>query len=271
MRARTTDSVFALVGIAAVAVLVPQVFWPGAALYRSVLGAEALLYFGDVTKLVFLFLSGLYAVRSAAQLEAGNPARRPWTLLAVGLFAFFAGQAILGVHTLVLHLPSPFPSPADIFFVAAYPFLIAAFVDFIRAYREAGLPVGTAGEHVAVAAAAVAVFAVLGYALLVPILAAPATTLERLLNAAYPSLDLVLLIPILILVRIAWRFQGGRVARVWALLLTGCVCLCGGDIVFAWFSTMGMQRLDPLVNATYILAYLFLARGTMGQYELLTD
>lgn len=268
---RRRDLIVGLVGVASVAAFVPKLFWRESALYQDFLTEEVLAYAGSIVKLVFLFLSGLFAVRSALRLEEGNPARRPWALLGGGFLSFFLGQAILGFHVMVLRQPSPFPSWGDVFFVAAYPLLIGALVEFIRAYRAVGLAVGTVAEHAGLAVAAVAVLGVVDFMLLGPILASPAPVLERYLNAAYPTLDFALLVPIMVLIRITSRFQGGRVAFVWTMLLTGCICLCAGDIAFAYFSTMGKQGLDPLADVLFVLAYLFIARGTMAQHELLTS
>ncbi len=151
---RRADLMVGLVGVASVAAFVPKLFWRESALYRDFLTEGVLVYAGSIVKLVFLFLSGLFAVRSARRLEEGNPARRPWALPGGGFLSFFLGQAILGVHVMVLRQPSPFPSWGDVFFVAAYPLLISALVEFIRAYRAAGLAVGTVAEHASLALAA---------------------------------------------------------------------------------------------------------------------
>ena len=70
------------------------------------------------------------------RLEAGNPARLPWTLLALGIGAFFLGQSYLGVFQIVLQQPSPFPSAADVLFVGAYPLLLVALFGFLHAYGD---------------------------------------------------------------------------------------------------------------------------------------
>jgi len=269
--ARRADLVVGPLAVASAAAFVPKVFWPEAALYQAVLTERVLIDFASVVKLAFLLLGSVFAARSAFRLGEGNPARRPWALLAAGLLCFFLGQSILGFSVLLLRQPSPFPSVGDAFFVAGYPLLIGALASFIRAYREAGLAVGSAAQHAVLALGAVAVFGTLDFMLLRPILAAPVPALERFLNAAYPTLDFALLVPILILVRITAKLQGGRVALVWTMLLAGSLCLCAGDIAFAYFSTMGHQRLDPLIDLAFVLSYLFIARGTMAQYELLTD
>jgi hypothetical protein len=131
--------------------------------------------------------------------------------------------------------------------------------------------VGTTREHVLLAGIGALLLAVPSHRLVKPILAAPASPLEHALNAGYPLLDVLVLLPILVLMRIAARFRGGRVARVWATLLAGFLCLAAADILFAYFSVLGQKALDPMVDATFILAYLFLAAGARDQYRLLTE
>jgi hypothetical protein len=270
VRVRRADLILALVAGATLAAFLPKVFWPGSAIYRDVLTEQVLIYSSSIAKLVFQFLGCVFALRTSRHLEDGNPARRPWALLGAGLLSFFVGQAILGFFVLVLRQPSPFPSAADVFFLAGYPLLMSALVGFIRAYREAGLAVGTAAEHAGLALGSAAAFVVVDWVLVRPILAASVPAAVRYLNAAYPTLDFGLLVPILILIRITARFRGGLVAGVWTMLLTGFVCLCAGDIAYAYLSTTGDAWLDPLTDAAYVLSYVFIARGTMAQYELLT-
>jgi hypothetical protein len=271
VKGRSLHGILVLVCALALAAFVPKAIWPGATLYRDVLTEGVLLKLGGVIKLAFLAVATAYAALSARRLEPGTPARLPWMLLALGIGAFLAGQSILGAYQLVLQVPSPFPSAADVFFVGAYPLLFGALIAFIRAYREAGYPVGTPGEHALTAAVGAALLAAPTWALLRPILAAPGAPLERALNAAYPLLDVVVLLPILVLLRITSRFRGGQVARVFAGLLAGILFLCAGDVLFAYFSLLGRKELDPLVDATFVLSYFFLAHGALGQYRLLTD
>ena len=52
-------------------------------------------------------------------------------------------------------------------------------------------------------------------------------------------------------------------------MLIGTVSQCAGDIFYAYLAVMGQTGLDPIVDATYILSYLFVGLGTMAHYELL--
>ena len=58
--------------------------------------------------------------------------------------------------------------------------------------------------------------------------------------------------------------------RAWGALLAGVVCQCAGDILYAYFAVMERHGLDPPVDATFVLAYFFVARGTIEQHELLS-
>jgi|RhiMetdeSRZDD1v2_1073273.scaffolds.fasta_scaffold17129_9 hypothetical protein len=260
-----TDAAFLLATLAAVIPFALQLAGrPGGAA-----GDEARLYAGNLSKLFFVALAALGAIGSAARFEADNPMRGTWRMMAAGLLTFTAGQAALGVYQAVLRLPSPFPSIADAFFVASYPFFLAALLRAIRAYGQTGYPIGTARERVGTAAATAAVAVVVGYPALRPVVATPAPPLELLLNVAYPVLDLAVLVPVAILLRIAVRFRGGEVWKVWAGLLAGFLLMCVGDILFAYFTAMERESLDPLIHVTYILSYAALARGAVGQYQLL--
>lgn len=227
-------------------------------------------YVAGLPKLLFLWLAVWYGRRSAAGFEADNPMRPAWRLLAWGLTGFAAGQSILGFHTLILNAPAPFPSLADLAFLAGYGLFFAALAAFFAAYRRAGFPIGSARPQVVLLVALLAVLTVGGYRIMEPILATPAPALELLLNVAYPTLDLLLLLPAAALLRVALSFRGGRVWRVWVALLVGFILMSAGDILFAYEAILSRYDLNPLIHATFILSYALLARGVAYQDDLLT-
>jgi len=249
-------------------VFTAQALWPEAALFKGPSAEAWLLRLGALTKLPLLALAWYHARATTRVLEDGNPARTPWRLMTLGFLGFALGQSMLVFYQLVLG-QSPYPSLADIFFMSAYPLLIGAFFGFISAYRESGYPVGTPREHAALGLVLTAGFAAISFLLLRPVLAQAGSLLERVITAAYPLFDFVLLVPVLILLRMTAPFRGGAVFRAWALVLFGIVALCAGDILYAYFEVLGRASLGPLVDATYVLAYLGLALGALEQRTLL--
>lgn len=227
--------------------------------------ANLLLIVAAWTKLACLTAATIFAARCAQLLDGSNPARAPWLTLAVGLGFFTLGQGTLTYYQTFRHL-SPFPSSADVWFVISYPLLILALVFFVGAYAKSGFLT----ENLALPAIVLTIGAcAVAWPLLGPIARTPGSSLATALNVAYPALDLVLLIPTILLLRLTIRFRGGAVWRLWAALLTGFVFTALGDIAFAYFSTLGYTRIDPLIHTLYLIAYASLAAGTQIQYELL--
>jgi hypothetical protein len=251
-----------------VATYVAWGLFPDAALFRETLTPRVLLAIAAVAKIAILLAGALLAFACRDRLDEGNPARPAWALLSAGLFSTLVGQLSLAPYQLFANT-TPFPTVGDLYFVLSYPFFIAAFLVFLRAYQEAGLPMGSAAERVAIVLAVGVVAGLTVTRMLQPVAAGGGELLDRILTLAYPALDLVLLLPLALLLRIALRLRGSHAGAVWGLVLAGFVCLCIGDISFAYFTALGQQHLDPYVHAGYILSYALIAGGARRQLGLL--
>jgi hypothetical protein len=241
---------------------------PSSGPYTDVLTPQLLLGVAALVKLVYLLAGALWAFACRDRLEGDNPARPAWALLSLGLGATFVGQLSYAPYQL-LGRPAPFPSVGDLYFVLAYPFLVAAFLVFLRAYRESGFPTGPLGERLGIVCGVGLLAALVAVPILRPVVSAEGPLLERLLTVIYPVLDLVLLVPLALLLRVALRLRGSHVGSVWALILGGLIFICVGDVSFAYFSALGATHLDPFVHLTFILGYGLVAGGAHRQYELL--
>ena len=271
MKLRVASLLLAVVTALSAALFVGQAAFPQAGLYTSDGYAGASFTLGSILKPLLLLLSVAWAGACTRRFEHGNPIRPAWWRLGLGLTFLLLGQLAIACYQLFLHVPIPFPSVADLFFVAAYPLLVSALVAFIRAYEEAGFPTGRPGERRAIGVATAIVCAAVAVPVLGPVLAADGALLDKSLNTLYPILDFVLLVPTVILIRLSLRFRGGPVGRIWLLLFFGFVFLCLGDVLFAYLSSLGQAALDPLVDGMYILSYGLLAGGALLQLRLLTD
>ncbi len=249
----------------------PKLALESTPLYQSVLTERVLLVLASTSKLLALGTGSALAARCALPLDRMNPVRAAWWLMSVWLGAFFVGQAILSAYDLVLHVSPPLPSIGDGFFLVGYIAMIAAALRFVGVYRNSGFPVGHRHEHAAIAMGGAVAFALLGYALLAPIARAPRPLPERLITIAYPVLDFVVLVPLLVLLRITLYFRGGRVWSVWATLMAGFAAASVADIVFGYVSSIGERSLQPLMDTMFIGSYFLLACGAALQRELLTD
>jgi hypothetical protein len=253
------------------ALFLGQAAFPRTGFYASDGYAAVAFALGSALKPFLLFLSAFWAWGCTRRFDHENPIRPAWQRLALGLGLLLMGQLVLAFYQLVLHVPIPFPSVADVFFGLAYVLLVTALAAFIRAYEQAGFPTGRRGARRAIGVATALVGALLAVPLLRPILAAEAPTLEKTLNVLYPVLDLVLLVPTVILLRLTLRFGRGPVGRIWMMLLLGFLFLCVGDVLFSYLQALGQTALDPLVDAMYILSYGSLAGGALRQLKVLSD
>ena len=241
---------------------------PGSGLYQGVLTPPVLLAVAAALKLIYLLAGAWWAFQCRDLLESDNPARPAWGLLSLGLLAMFVGQLSYAPYQL-LGRDAPFPSVGDLYFILSYPFLVAAFVVLLRAYREAGFPMGSLAERAAIVAGVGALAAAVAIPILKPVVVSDGPLLARILTVIYPVLDLLLLVPLALLLRVALRLRGSHVGSVWALVLGGLVFMCLGDVFFAYFSALGREHLDPFVHTTFILAYGLIAGGAHRQLQLL--
>ncbi|HYU32758.1 MAG TPA: hypothetical protein VEW48_11390 [Thermoanaerobaculia bacterium] len=253
------------------AVFVGKALFPTASLYTEALTATQLLWIGSLSKLSFAVVSVVAAAAVVRRFEADNPAHRSWLLLALGLGGFLAGQSILGYYQLVQGRPIVFPSPADLFFVLGSLSLVVSLLTFIRAYAASGLPVGGTRERWVLALVATVLCAAVVIPILRPVVETPAPALEKLLNLAYPILDMLLLIPMLLLLRMSLRFWGGRLWSVWGALVAGVLFTAAGDILFAYRSSLGLAQLEDVFDAMYILSFGCFASGVLAQLDLLRE
>lgn len=264
---RLWDLVFAGLIAAAAVVFLPRALAPGSA-FVARMPEAAILTLTPLVKLACLLVAAWAATASARGFEAGNPVRPAWRLLATGLGLYALGQAVSVYYQLLRDVRTPFPSPADFFFVLSAGFLILALPAFVRAFRDAGFPFDPRRDVLLPGAAGVLLG--IGVLFLVhPALDADRFGLAEALNVFYPLSDVVMLVPAIVLARITARLRGGSVAAVWALLAAGFLVLVVGDVCFAWLTIAEDARFDPLGDLAYVVAYALFARATLRQRELL--
>lgn len=268
-RARWAGRGLAVLLAASTLVLLARSIAPWHPLFQETLWPRTILAIGTWGKLLYLVVGAIASTRLVRSFEPGAPSRAAWSLLSSGLIVMLLGQACIAFYQFGLGDELPYPSVADIFFVASYPLVIGALLMFLRAYASSGLPIGSGAERIWIGAGVAVLCALLGYPILKPLVTAPGETLPTLLNVLYPVLDFLLLIPAVLLIRISLRFRGGAVWKVWATLLAGFVFLCAADILFAYFEHFDWSELVDLVDATYLLAYGMLGLGVLYQRDLL--
>jgi two-component system, cell cycle response regulator len=141
---------------------------------------------------------GLSAVAAIGVGVAWHRPERPltWYLFAVGLLSYVTADIIFYTYQDILH-QEIFPSVADVFYLAAYPFLMAGLLLLIRS-RTPGADRASLLDALVVTVG----LGMLSWVFLVgPLAQAPGLTLpERVVSMAYPIMDVLLLATVVRLV-----------------------------------------------------------------------
>jgi two-component system, cell cycle response regulator len=211
-------------------------------------------FFGDVVYNVVVVLAGVCCMlnRSPSQHE-----RRAWRLFGVGILAWGAGDIYYSVafHN-TPEADIPFPSLADVGFIAFYPPVFVALgllvaSKLVRFSRSSWLDGLIAGLTVGAVAAAVVFQRVLEST--GGDVAAVAT------NLAYPVGDLVLLA----IVVGAFGLSGWRVSSTWLLLFAGLACFAIADSVYLVQVAGGTYEVGGFLDLGWLAGMVLLALASI--------
>ncbi len=171
--------------------------------------------------------------------------RAAWWLLAAGQLLFTVADVVLIVYDDVLHA-TPSPSVADLLYLAGYPVVALGLLRLVRLQPGA---VDRAGLLDA-AVLTVALGLVSWVALAHPLLVSDERLLVRVVSAAYPLADVLLLAIVVLLV----MAPAARTAS-FRLLCTGMVAQLVADTLYAVLNASGSYSEVGLTTGAWIASY----------------
>lgn len=201
-------------------------------------GEDGLVWFSDIVLPIAALISGLVIFTAALFLKGRD--RWSWMLMAVGVTGWGLGQVAWSYYELVLDRETPFPSVADLGYLAMPPFMFIGLLILPTRSVPAGerLKIGLDALIIMASIATVSWYFVLG-----PIYDnADATAAEKYIGLAYPFGDLILMFALV-----------GGVARGWIARRSGTFMLLVGGIlafVVADFSFAYLTLHDAYVSGS---------------------
>ena len=184
-----------------------------------------------------------------------------WWLLAAACAAWAAGEATWTWYEVVLRVPVPYPSWADVGYLAGTPLAVAAFLTHPAARHHTGrraIPL-LDGCAVATATLLVSWLAVLG-----PLVEQTGgLDLGDLVAIAYPVGDVVILVLVVMAVR--GLPPGNRAAAV--LLLVGLAVMAGTDSAYTYLVQNDAYASGDLIDAGWFAAYLAIGAAALVARE----
>lgn len=196
----------------------------------------------------------------AAQSQPDRRSRTAWRLLSTSFGCFFAGDLLYFFYQNVLG-KTPFPSLADVGYLAYYPLMFAGLVCLPSLGRNR---VRRGLLSVDLAVLLLAGGALVVYVYLVPALGSPRDDLLAYsLSAGYPMGDLLLLAGLAtLLVRRGAHHLHGSLFVLGAGLLVGL----GADVVYGYQTIHGALQAGGLSDAGYMLSWILFAWASYVEF-----
>lgn len=236
--------------------------WPWVAAAAVLAGASTVVWSGlggeaastAITDLaaVVTALSGAWIVLRAAR-GAGDPV--PWRYLGAAMALWGLGEVIWGYYEVILGDEVPFPSIADIAYLAAVPFAVVGVLAFARG-SGIRFQVRTILDGCLVSGALLFITWAL---VLGPVWRADAGGVwVHLVSIAYPVTDLILAVLALVIVQWGNDVDRSSLRMVAAALLV----MAATDTAFTWLTTNGTFTSSNPMAMLWPVSYLMLALST---------
>jgi len=179
-----------------------------------------------------------------------------WLAYTFGIFLWLLGESTWGVYALVYHVATPFPSTADLFWLAGYVPLMYATVLQAWPFRDFLL----SKRMLTIIGAVLGVACLLLAALVPPTYssAVGAGLVGAVVVLAYPFLDVALLVvsfPILFL------FGRGKFWRPFLFIIVGLIFSFLADVLFTWTTLNGTYYDGNFFELFFHWSYLAFAYG----------
>jgi len=201
----------------------------------------------------------IVAWRIAFNVRHDSKLRRAWFILGLAMLAQTLGDTIWFYIEVILN-QQPFPSLADMFFIAFYPLALVGLLSLPSAPLR---PTERWRVGLDLAIIMVTAWMAIWFFIISPTAVQYENDrLDQILAAAYPVGDLVLLSGLFILL---FRSAEGAVRSMLLLYLTGLVLNVAGDLSYAYTSLQGTYVNGGWMDLSWILAYWFFALAAVRQ------
>jgi hypothetical protein len=184
--------------------------------------------------------------------------------LSLAVFLWFLGMTVWGIYEVVLHVDVPYPSIADVFYLAGYLPAFIGMEQFLWFFRKAFTP----GKVAVAALSGLAIVFTSSVVLLYPLITESADILTKFFDVVYPSLDTLLIVFALMMAVI---LRNSRFANDWLWIALGLLLWGTGDIAFCYGTLLGWYYSGHPIGLFWLYGYLALSLGFSDQRRSLTQ
>jgi len=174
--------------------------------------------------------------------------------LFLAVFLWCLGEATWVIYEVGLHIPVPFPSLADVFYLAGY---LPAIISILLVVNFFGK--GLTEIKVLVSSLLGLMIIGLVFSLLLdPLLLSSTSVLTKVLDLAYPSLDSILLILAIMMLLI---FEGAPPSTPWLWISVGIILTMIADISFSVGTLQGWYHSGHPIELLWVWGYIAMTLG----------
>jgi hypothetical protein len=232
-------------------------------------------WLGASTDILFVLVSGMTAAFGLLVVREDRKGTQSLTHLRLRLrtvhFGFFLaillwflGECTWSVYAMILGVQVPYPSIADVFYLAGYIPAFASILGFMRIFQKLVTPL----KKVVSLLVGLLILGVTAVFLLTPLSASSSPVFVKAFDLAYPVLDAVLMA--LVTTRLI-AFIGTSLGRPWTWIFCGLLLYSFADIMFSWGTLMGWYYSGHPIELFWLYGYLALALGFNRQRKQFSE
>lgn len=183
---------------------------------------------------------------------------KAWLFFAICIGLWFIAERIWMVYEIGYNT-KPWPSEADFFWLAGYPFYYAFSIFYIRPFR------GSITKRILIFAILIPVV------VLIPILYltiendSQLSNYEKALDASYPVADAISLVPAVMGISLFFK---GDVNFSWAMLLFGTLSFTASDFGYLYLTLGNMYYSGHPIDVPYIWGYILFSFAVYGNLKI---
>jgi hypothetical protein len=216
-------------------------------------GAATVRDFDDVVTALAALTAAVLCLRASATQH--DRLRRFWLLMGAASAAWTIAEVTWGVYDVVLRVPVPIPSWADVGYLSAIPLAAAALLSHPAMHEQNRHQARATLDGIVVATSLL----FLSWTLVLGPLwrLSDMSSLGGIVDLAYPFGDVVMLFLVVLVMRS--MKTGDRFAL--GCVLGGLVAMACADSTYAYLTEVGKYSTGNLVDTGWVVAYLALALG----------
>ena len=221
-------------------------------------GKETLKVITDFTYIsvtgVFVILS---VIMSSIFRKTGDHGKA-WLIFTGTAISWFIAETTWTVNEIVYRI-SPFPSSADVFYIAGYPFLFLFSILYLKPFRK------LISKKLVISTTLIAISVLIPNLYMTVSNNSDEDEYAIVLGAAYPIADSIVLIPALIGI---FLFFKGEVNFLWTLLLIGILFEVIADTGFQYFTLNDSYYTGHPIDILFIWSYLLFSFGIYNHIQI---